>query len=346
MSIDLKGLILCAGNGKRLFPITKICPKPLVPIANKPSLYYAIQSMIEANITDIGLVIKEEQSDDVLQMINKYEFEVELKLIYQNEILGTGDAIKCASNFIGDSAFAVYLADNIYGEPIKHAIRLFLSDPSDAYVIVKKVENPSDYGVVQIKNKMVIDMQEKPEDPRSDYALTGLYLFGAGKIKEFFDLPFSPKGEIEMTTALKNMLIRGQRIKVYELNEWWVDIGVPEKTLAANRLKLQEINGNSISDSAALESSLIFPPVVIGDDCVIRNSVIGPNVSIADHCIIDNSKISNSIVYKNSYLTQMNFCNRIHVNHEISMKVEETDNKVLEKIGGHKTNARSENVIS
>jgi len=320
MSSNIKGIILCAGIGKRLYPVTKFISKTLIPVANKPTILYAIEALKEAGIQEIGIVITREQQEIQDLLRNGESLGVCIQYIFQNVPLGTGDALHQCADFINDSPFIVYLGDNIFGQSIKELIDIFNSIPADVYVTTKKVEKSNNYGVVKVENNIVTCLQEKPTLPISNDALTGLYLFNKGIINEFLHLPFSKNGEREMTMAIKNMLKEGKKVRSYEIKGWWVDMGTPQMLLLANKLVLNNFNQNDIDPEVIIKDSIIIPPVSIKSGCVISESVIGPYTSIAKNSIIKKSKINNCIVMNNVSLFNETFSNDIVIKNSYKLQ--------------------------
>lgn len=327
MNSPIKGLILCAGNGTRLKPITQKVQKTLVPIANKPTISYGLYALAEAGITDIGIVVRSNQEEIIRYCGDGKKFGVNITFIYQNSPKGTGDAIRVASDFIGDSPMIVYLGDNIYGQSLRTLIQTFVNEPASAYVTTKEVENPTDYGVVVVENNQVIHLQEKPKEPISNKALTGVYIFNSGVIKKFNNIVPSENGEIEMTTAVKN-LINKEEVKYFEIKSWWEDIGKPRNLLIGNKNILRE-GGNRIHPDANIKNTKIIQPVSVEKGATIKNSIIGPSVSIGENCMINDSIIDDSIILNGAKATQVRLNQTIYYDDKIQINTTERNSMLV-----------------
>lgn len=307
MTKPVKGLILCAGKGSRLEPLTYSITKTLIPIGNKPMVQRAVETLIDAGIRDIGLVVRE--GADIIQKLlgDGSKWGVKLTYIYQKQALGTGHAVQTALSFIDNHPVLVYLGDNIIGNRLEDLISYFYSDRCpDALVVTKRVNNPQDYGVVELQNGQVVHIVEKPKVPRSNLALTGIFLFHSSVVPFIEEIPLSPRGEYELTSVFDKIFETGGIVKAHSLNSWWIDAGNPLRLLEANRFIMDEMirqSDNEIilaSDDIILENCKIEGPVMIGEGSVIRNSRIGPYTTIGSNTTIINTKLRNSIVMENS----------------------------------------------
>lgn len=308
MTKPVKGLILCAGKGSRLEPLTYSITKTLIPIGNKPMVERAVQTLIDAGIKEIGLVVRE-GADAIQELLGDgSKWDVKLTYIYQEQALGTGHAVQTALSFIDDHPVLVYLGDNIIGNDLKNLISSYTESNSvpDALVVTKEVENPQDYGVVELENDQVVHIVEKPSVPKSNLALTGIFLFHSSVVSFFEDIPLSPRGEYELTSVFDKIFEMGGVVKAHSLDSWWIDAGNPLRLLEANRLIMDELvrlRENDIilaSDDIVLENCQIEGPVMIGEGSIVRNSTIGPYTTIGRNTTIINTKIKDSIVMENS----------------------------------------------
>jgi len=307
MTKPVKGLILCAGKGSRLEPLTYSITKTLIPIGNKPMVQRAVETLIDAGIKEIGLVVREGAAAIQQLLGDGSKWGVKLTYIYQEQALGTGHAVQTALSFIGEHPVLVYLGDNIIGNDLKELVSYSQQDDCpDAIVVTKEVENPQDYGVVEQRDGQVVHIVEKPKFPRSNLALTGIFLFHSSVIPLFENLPLSPRGEYELTSVFDKIFEKGGIIRSHALNNWWIDAGNPLRLLEANRLTLDELvsqRGEDIllaSHDIVLENCQIEGPVLIGEGSVIRNASIGPYTAIGRNTTIINTKIKNSIIMENS----------------------------------------------
>jgi len=307
MTKPVKGLILCAGKGSRLAPLTYSITKTLIPIGNKPMVQRAVETLIDAGIKEIGLVVRE-GADAIQELLGDgSKWGVKLTYIYQKQALGTGHAVQTALSFIADHPVLVYLGDNIIGNQLNKLVSLAdQADCPDAVVVTKEVNNPQDYGVVEQRNGQVVHIVEKPKIPRSNLALTGIFLFHSSVIPLFEDIPLSPRGEYELTSVFEKIFEKGGVVKAYSLDSWWIDAGNPLRLLEANRYIMDEMirqKGEEIllaSDDIVLENCEIEGPVLIGEGSIIRNARIGPYTTIGKNTTIINTKIRNSIIMENS----------------------------------------------
>ena len=298
----MKGIILHGGHGTRLRPLTHTGPKQLLPIANKPMSQYCIESMHEAGITDIAIIIGGLGSNKVKEYYRNGEnFGVNLTYIEQDEPRGIAHAIRLCKEFINNEKFLVFLGDNIIQKPITDFVENFNKSDYDATVLLCEVDNPSRFGIADVENKKIVKITEKPKNPNSKLAVTGIYLLTPHIFEIIDDLKPSWRNELEITDALDNLLKKNDNIGYETITDYWKDTGTPEDILNANRQVLEHICNQTCiidkSSSIELDSSMITPSI-IGKNCKIDKSAqIGPNVSIGDSTIISSGVvIENSII--------------------------------------------------
>jgi glucose-1-phosphate thymidylyltransferase len=305
----LKGVILCAGRGTRLQPLTYSMPKPLVPVANKPVLQVAIESMRSVGIEEIGLVVREGIEEIKTLFGSGASWGVRLTYIRQRDPKGTGHAVQTALPFVGNSPFVLYLGDNLFGDSLERLVSTYESEHPNAVIGVKEVPNPQAYGVISVQNGDVVGVIEKPVHPPSNLALTGLFILDSAASAAFTDLPISPRGEIELTDGLRTMVEWGLKVRANQLSRWWVDIGSATNLLVANRYVLDDLQQldahGSIAPDVIIENSSITGPVSIASGAVIRNSRIGPYTSIGTGALVEDTVIENSIVLRHSVITNV-----------------------------------------
>lgn len=312
----MKGLILAGGRGTRLQPLTHTANKHLIPVANKPLLLYVLEDLKAAGITDIGVVLGDHGPGQVKELLGDgLGHGVRITYIEQGAPLGIAHAVGLAENFIGDAPFVVYLGDNLLKGGITHFVKGFEKSEDDASLLLCPVRDASRFGVAVLKDGKVVDLEEKPKEPKSDLALVGVYLFRKSVFEKIKQLKPSGRGEFEITDAC-NMLVKDDKYKVSakKVNDWWKDTGKPEDMLEANRLVLKELKNDirgtvkgNISgcvelgeESVIEERAVVRGPVSIGKNCVIGNRAsIGPFTSIGDGTKILQGRVSNSIVLKN-----------------------------------------------
>ena len=303
----MKGIILHGGHGTRLRPLTHTGPKQLLPIANKPMSQFCLEAISETGIDEIAIIIGGVGSNRVREYYGDgKKFDVKITYIEQDEPRGIAHAIRLCKEFIGDEKFLVFLGDNIIQKSITDFVENFKNSDYDATVLLCEVDNPSRFGIADIENEKILKITEKPKNPKSNLAVTGIYLL-TPKIFEVIDnLKPSWRNELEITDALDNLLKENNNISFEKITDYWKDTGTPEDIIHANGeiLKKQITNGleseSMNGEGSIIESNVeIFPPVIIGKNCHISSSSIGPNVSIGDNTIISGTSIEHSIIMEN-----------------------------------------------
>ena len=317
----MKGIILHGGHGTRLRPLTHTGPKQLLPIANKPMSQFCLEAISETGISDIAIIIGGVGSNKVREYYGDgSNFGVNITYIEQDEPKGIAHAIRLCKEFVNNEKFLVFLGDNIIQKSITKFVENFKDSNYDATVLLCEVDNPSRFGIADIKDEKILKITEKPKNPTSNLAVTGIYLLSP-KIFEIIDeLKPSWRNELEITDALDNLLKKNNNISFEKITDYWKDTGTPEDILHANGEIIQKypMNENflknvsneesvSITGKVILGKDLILEknikikgPVIIGTNCkILSESVIGPNVSIGDNSIISVSSIENSIIMKN-----------------------------------------------
>jgi len=306
----MKGIILHGGHGTRLRPLTHTGPKQLLPIANKPMSQYCLEAIYETGITDIAIIIGGVGSDKVREYYgNGEKFGVNISYIKQDEPRGIAHAIRLCKEFVNNEKFLVFLGDNIIQKSIIEFVENFDSSDYDATVLLCEVDNPSRFGIADIGNNKIVKITEKPKNPTSNLAVTGIYLL-TPRIFEIIDnLKPSWRNELEITDALDNLLKQNNNISFEKITDYWKDTGTPEDIIHANgeiikkTLEQSKKNKNEhlIGIDSIVESNVeIIEPVVIGKNCHISTgSSIGPNVSVGDNTSISVSSIENSIIMQN-----------------------------------------------
>jgi len=326
----MKGILLHGGNGTRLRPLTHTGPKQLLPIANKPMSQYCIESMKDAGITEISIIIGGLGSKKVKDYYGDGgKFGVHLTYIEQDEPKGIAHAINLARGFVNNENFLVFLGDNIIQKSIKTFAEDFEKSSSDATLLLCKVSNPSAFGIAEIKDEKIIKIVEKPKNPPSNLAVTGIYFLNSTIFNMIDNLKPSWRNELEITDALHMLLETNHKIDYHMITDYWKDTGTPEDIIHANK----EILENSISNiqgqiasnvkkegmiivekGAQIENDVkLIGPVLIGQNTVITEGArIGPNVTIGNECIISKVKITNSIIMNNCKISlETNLTNSI-----------------------------------
>jgi len=307
----MKGIILHGGHGTRLRPLTHTGPKQLLPIANKPMSQYCIESLREAGITDIAIIIGGLGSTKVREYYgNGEKFGVNLTYIEQDHPKGIAHAIRLCKEFVNNEKFLVFLGDNIIHKPIADFVDNFNKSDYDATVLLCEVDNPSRFGIADVENEKIVKITEKPKNPTSNLAVTGIYLLTPLIFEVIDNLNPSWRNELEITDALDNLLKQNDNIGYETLTDYWKDTGTPEDILNANRQVLEHIcnqtggNPSIIGKNCKIdESASIGPNVSIGDDTIISSDVVIENSIIMSGCIIDGGlNIKDSIISANCHL--------------------------------------------
>jgi glucose-1-phosphate thymidylyltransferase len=310
----MKGILLHGGHGTRLRPLTHTGPKQLLPIANKPMSEYCLESMKEAGVLEIAIIIGGNGSEKVRDYYgNGEKFGLKINYVEQDSPKGIAHAISLCKNFIGNEKFLVFLGDNIIQKSIKGFAETFEKSSSSASILLCEVDNPSRFGIADIKNKKILKIMEKPKNPPTNLAVTGIY-FLTSKIFEIISrLKPSWRNEYEITDALDMLLKEKNEITYNIITDYWKDTGTSDDIINANEAILEKLkpycNGNlstnnlgniMIDKNSIIEKNVkIIGPVIIGKNCIIdENSIIGPNVSIGDNSKLSKCQINNSIIMK------------------------------------------------
>lgn len=329
----MKGLILSGGAGKRLRPITHTSAKQLVPIANKPILFYGIEEMATAGITDIGIVVAPATGDEIKQAVGDgSKFGVEVTWIPQHTPLGLAHCVLVAREFLADDDFVMYLGDNMLEAGLTAFVDRFVSARSGsgagrsnrapaAQILLAHVSDPGSFGVAEISpDGQVVRLVEKPARPPSDLALVGVYLFDKTIHEAVEEIEPSTRGELEITDAIDWLIAEGHRVDHEVLSGWWIDTGKKDPLLECNRLVLdtfgRSIEGD-VDDASSIEGQVVLEagakvvdstvrgPAIIGSGTTVEHSDIGPYVSIAVDCRINGSEIDNSVVLRRSTVSDI-----------------------------------------
>ncbi|MEI6727836.1 MAG: glucose-1-phosphate thymidylyltransferase, partial [Actinomycetes bacterium] len=240
----MKGLVLSGGAGTRLRPITHTSAKQLVPVANKPVLFYGLEAMRAAGIHDVGIVVGETRAEIEAAVGDGSRFGLRVTYLPQDAPLGLAHAVLIAEEFLGDSPFVMYLGDNLLKEGIAPFVREFERSEPDALILLQQVKDPSSYGIAELRDGRVVRLVEKPAEPRSDLALVGVYLFTPSIFESVKAITPSARGELEITDAIQHMIDRGLRVEPHTVTGWWKDTGKLDDMLEANRLILSTIEGD------------------------------------------------------------------------------------------------------
>ena len=318
---QLKGLILSGGRGTRLRPITHTSAKQLVPVANKPVLFYGLEAMAKAGIEEVGIIIAPETGDEIREAAGDgSRFGARITYIVQDEPAGLAHAVLTAEPFLGDSPFVMYLGDNLLQGGIVELVRNFREGGPDALILLTPVPDPENYGVAELEGDRVVRLREKPPDPATDLALVGVYMFTAGIHDAARAIEPSPRGELEITDAIQYLVDQGLRVEPHIVRGWWKDTGRLEDMLEANRLVLDtietrvdgELDDESrvdgrvvIEQGARLERSTVRGPAIIGANTLLVDAYVGPYSAIGEDCTISKAELEHSILLSGSSVTDL-----------------------------------------
>jgi glucose-1-phosphate thymidylyltransferase len=317
---DLKGLILSGGEGTRLRPITHTSAKQLVPVANKPVLFYGIESLVEAGVTDLGIVIAPSTGAAIREAVGDGSgFGASVTYIVQDEPAGLAHAALTAEEYLAGSPFVMYLGDNLLRDGITALVSAFRSSEPDALILLTHVADPSAYGVAELDGDRVVRLVEKPSEPPSDLALVGVYMFQPAILDAARELKPSWRGELEITEAIQALIDGGARVESQVVTGWWKDTGHLEDMLEANRLVLEEIeprlDGEAVDSKiegrvvvekgARVERSNVRGPAIIGAGARITDTYIGPYTSVGEGVEIARSEVEHSIILSGSRVSDL-----------------------------------------
>ena len=308
----LKGLILSGGAGTRLRPITHTSAKQLVPVANKPVLFYGIDALVAAGITEIGIIIAPETGEEIRHAAGDGSaFGASITYIPQDQPLGLAHAVLTAEEFLGDSPFVMYLGDNLLRDGITALADAFREHEPEALILLTKVPDPWHYGVAELDGGRVVRLVEKPKDPPSDMALVGVYMFTSQIFEAARAIEPSGRGELEITDAIQHLIDDGSKVESHTVKGWWKDTGQLADMLEANRLVLEDLERRmegevdvdtrvegrvAIEHGAHLERSVVRGPAIIGAGTRIVDSYVGPYTSIDRDVEIVNAEVEHSIL--------------------------------------------------
>jgi glucose-1-phosphate thymidylyltransferase len=312
---QLKGLILSGGKGTRLRPITHTSAKQLVPVANRPVLFYGIQAMADAGIREVGIIIAPETGDEIRTAVGDgSQFGLAITYIVQDEPAGLAHAVLTAEEFLRDAPFVMYLGDNLLQGGIQELVAAFQRNSPDALILLTPVPDPEHYGVAELADGRVVRLAEKPPEPKTDLALVGVYMFTAGIHEAARAIRPSARGELEITDAIQHLVDTGRRVEPHIVQGWWKDTGRLDDMLEANRLVLDtmqarvegelvdsRVDGRVVVEPGArLERATVRGPAVIGAGAQLTDCYIGPYTAIGEDCVIERAEVEHSILLAGS----------------------------------------------
>jgi glucose-1-phosphate thymidylyltransferase len=318
----LKGLILSGGKGTRLRPLTHTSAKQLVPVANKPVLFYGIEAIAAAGIDDVGIIIAPETGAEIRSAAGDgSRFGISIEYIEQEQPLGLAHAVLTAEPFLGDSPFVMYLGDNLLRDGIVELVATFRDETPDALILLTPVPDPENYGVAELVDGRVARLVEKPEKPQTDLALVGVYMFTSAIFEAARSIEPSWRNELEITDAIQALVDRGLRVDPHIVHGWWKDTGKVQDMLEANRLILDDVaerlDGELvqsrvegrvvIEQGARLERTTVRGPAIVGRDSRITDAYIGPFTAVGEGVTIDKAELEHSIVLSGSTICDLEY---------------------------------------
>jgi len=320
---DLKGLILSGGTGTRLRPLTHTSAKQLVPVANKPVLFYGLEAMASAGIRDVGIIVAPETGGEIRDAAGDgSQFGLRIEYIEQDAPKGLAHAVLTAEPYLGSSPFVMYLGDNLLRDGITALVETFRSDNPDALILLTPVPDPESYGVAELNGDgRVARLVEKPKDPKTNLALVGVYMFTSAIFDAARSIEPSWRNELEITDAIQTLVERGLRVDPHIVHGWWKDTGQVQDMLEANRLILDDLEERIegelidsrvegrvvIEEGAVLERSTVRGPAIVGRGSRITDAYIGPYTAIGHDVTIEKAELEHSIVLSGSSIADLEY---------------------------------------
>lgn len=319
----MKGLILSGGKGTRLYPLTYTRAKQLIPVANEPVLFRVIRAIRDAGISEIGVVIGDTGPEIRAATGDGSRWGVHLTYINQDRPAGLAHAVKISQSFLSDERFVMFLGDNVIQGGISTLIEQFSDSAWNSQIVLTHVPDPQHFGVAKLNGDGSIkQLIEKPENPRSDLALVGIYMFDASVFEAVHAIQPSARGELEITDAIQWMLTRGYGVHPYIHTGWWIDTGKPLDMLTANDHVLDEltpeIHATAAIDAASsigrrvtlqagtrITNSTVRGPSIIGENTLLENAYVGPYTSIYHDCQVTNCEIEHSIILEHAQISSV-----------------------------------------
>jgi glucose-1-phosphate thymidylyltransferase len=319
----MKALVLAGGKGTRMKPLTNTIAKQLLPVANKPILFYVLDQIREAGITDIGIIVSPETSPYIREAVGDgLKWDATITYIPQAQALGLAHAVKTAQTYLADSPFLMFLGDNLLQGGITTFVEQFNKNSPDALILLKSVQETSSFGIAELdKTGKVCHIEEKPENPKSDLAVIGVYIFSPLVHEAIAHIKPSRRGELEITDTIQQLIDTGKDVRSHILDGWWLDTGKKDDLLQANRVVLDDyikrnINGDidnasqidgrvDIDEGAKIVRSTIRGPVSIAADCRIIDSFIGPFTSVGTGTVIEASSVEHSAILDGCHISNV-----------------------------------------
>ena len=317
----MKALVLSGGAGTRLRPITHTSAKQLVPIANKPTLFYGLEAIRDAGVTDVGIIVGDTAPEIMAAVGDGSALGISVTYIRQDAPLGLAHCVLIARDFLGDEDFVMYLGDNFIVGGITELVDEFKRDQPDAQILLTKVENPSQFGVAELgPDGRVQSLVEKPAEPKSDLALVGVYMFGAVIHDAVNAIKPSARNELEITDAIQWLVDAGKDVRPHLVTGYWKDTGRIEDMLECNRKVLESlepaVHGTVdtesrlvgrvvIEEGASIVRSTVRGPAIIGRGTRIVDTYVGPFTSIYHSCLVERTEVEHSIVLESTHIADI-----------------------------------------
>lgn len=317
----MKGLVLAGGAGTRLRPITYTSAKQLVPVANRPILFYGLEQLRDAGLQQIGIIVGDTQPEIEAAVGDGSSLGIEVTFIRQDEPLGLAHAVLTAEEFLDGDDFVMFLGDNLIEGGITEMVTAFEQERPDAQLLLKQVDDPQSFGVAVLDGSGEITrLVEKPADPPSDLALVGVYIFTSSIIDAAKRISPSGRGELEITDAIQQLIDDGARVRASEVTGWWLDTGKKDELLDANRIVLgsieRRIEGEVddaselvgavvVEPGARIERTIVRGPAVVGADAHLRDAYVGPFTSIGAGCRLERTEVEYSVLLERCTVTDL-----------------------------------------
>jgi glucose-1-phosphate thymidylyltransferase len=316
----MKGLILSGGKGTRLRPLTYTRAKQLVPVANKPVLFYGVEAIVAAGIREVGVVVGETREEVQAALGDGSRFGARVTYIEQDAPRGLAHAVLISEPFLKGEPFVMYLGDNLIADGIATLVNEYRRVGCNSQILLAHVRNPEQFGVAELQNGKVVRLTEKPREPKSDLALVGVYMFDDTIWEAVKAIRPSARQELEITDAIQWLIDHGKSVHPHVVSGWWKDTGKIEDMLEANRMVLDTFTarglesvdtGSSVEGKVVVEegarivNSILRGPAIIGQRSEILDAFVGPYTAVGPDCFIDRCEIENSIVLEGSRLERI-----------------------------------------
>lgn len=323
--LALKALLLCGGSGTRLRPFTHTQPKALLPLAHQPILFHILNTLAATTIREVVIIIGPNGKPivELLRKTNPWGFD--FTFVDQPIPLGLAHTVLLAREALGNAPFLMHLGDNILDEPLRPLVNRFVCEKPDALLLLRRVKNPRHFGVARVDGKNVVQVEEKPRAPQSNLALVGVYLFSPAIHQAVRAISPSPRGELEITDAIQQLITEGKDVTHHLLSGWWKDTGTVTDLLAANQYLMKKLTPTvagevkkstvkgvlRVAEGATLKNCQVRGPVTIGAGCRISGSTLGPYLAVGDGAEITDCHLSHTLVFAGAQLKGATLCNSI-----------------------------------